>query len=276
MKSLNTYLHENVQIFELRDETYLAAAAKRRSKGENVIDLLMHSADMGIKKFVKEIQNFDWFDKYVVKEKMKIYERNSLYIEFIDAMHTFDKDFDKSVYEKIDNDLRTLCKKNGKLVHGLRFYLQYSNEAPNVVISFLNRSNPIDTKKTATLFHVTTKKDAIDSIIANGLCPQEKNNFSTYTYSCVFALTNKAGIKEYVKLLSEAKSSGYYVISFKAGDNIYFDDLLQNHHFRMTSNASRDWSGTACFTLTDILPEQIVSIDYYKGNKIIENIYTRK
>lgn len=274
MKTLIEFIKENIHIFELNDETYLAAATKRRAQGRDASELLKHSGNMMIDKFVKELQQFDWFSKYTVPEKFRIYEQISLYIEFTENIHMSHKDYDKQLLERIESDMISLCKKYGKLVHGVRFYIHYSNEAPNAVVSFLERK-PIDVKSNSTLFHVTTKNEAIDNIIKNGLHPQEKNNFSAYTYSCVFALTNKAGIKEYTKLLKDAKSQGYYVISFKAGDNIYFDDKLQNHHFRMTSNASRNWTGTACFTLTDINPEQIVSIDYYKGNKLIENIYTK-
>ena len=43
MKTLTEFIKENIHIFELRDETYLATAAKRRSQGRDVSDLLKHS-----------------------------------------------------------------------------------------------------------------------------------------------------------------------------------------------------------------------------------------
>lgn len=274
MISLYDFINENVNIFELKDETYLSAAMKRKQQGRGFEDILKHSANMQIKNFIKELSEFEWFSQYVIPEKLNVYEQVQVYIEFVESMYCNHKDFDKATFNRIESDITNLCRKYGKLVHGVRLYCIYSNEAPHAIVSFLDRSNPLDIKSKNILYHVTTKESAIDSIKINGLTSQEKNNFSdSYTYKCVFALTKKAGIKEYAKMLNT--KNGYYVISFEAGDNIYFNDALQNRQFYLQSSSSRSWDGVACFTLSDVSPEQIVSIDYYKGGKLVENVYTK-
>lgn len=268
MKSLKEF------IFELKDETYLAAAAKRLKQGKNINDLIQHTHNKVVKDFMKRLSGFDWFEENTIPEKCTVTD-NGVSITFTDKLHMPSSNYDKKLLDTVENDVINLCKEFGKLVHSVRFYVQYSNEDPSMFITFLDRKNTVNVKENDIMYHVTKNKNAIDGIIKNGLKPQEGNNFSnSYTYKCVFALSKKSGIKDYLKMIN-TKATGYYVISFEAGDNIYFNDKIQNNAFSWNGSSSKNYFGIACFTLTDVSPKQIVSIDYYKGNKLIENVYTR-
>ena len=268
MKSLKEF------IFELKDETYLSAAAKRLKHGKNVDDLIQHAHNKAVKDFMKKLSGFSWFEANTIPEKCVITD-NGVSIAFTENLHVPSKEFDNKLFDKVQKDVIDTCKEFGKLVHSVRFYTHYSNEDPTMYITFLDRKNTVNVKSTDIMYHVTKNESVIDSIIKNGLKPQEDNNFSnSYTYKCVFALSKKSGIKDYLKMIN-TKATGYYVISFEAGDNIYFNDKIQNNAFSWNGSSSKNYFGIACFTLTDVSPKQIVSIDYYKGNKLIENVYTR-
>lgn len=269
---------------ELNDYTYLSAASIRNSQSRDPRSLLSHSKDMLVKKFIKELTSFDWFHSNTISSENK-FNSNWIKLTFTDNLngsYSNRDSFDSSLFSTIQRDISSLCNKYGKLVHSFDFRISYSNELPHCTISFLSRENPLPISPSTVLYHVTNRPQAIESIIKSGLKPQSSRTYSNsnYSYSCIFALSKKSAISKYIRQIN--KKSGYYVISFLAGDNIYFNDSLQNHTFASSDNSyssyeflSKKWHGTAIYTLTDISPQQIISIDYYKNNKFVENIYSK-
>jgi hypothetical protein len=265
MKSFKEY------IFELNDDTYLRAAKARKAQGKEYKNLLDHSDKVGTKKFIDDLKSFDWWDKYVVKEKSTNWQ-----IYFTEEMHTTSSNFDKALYDRITNDISDTCSKHGKLIQFCRFLCHYGNEEPHVSITFLNRKKVIDIKDSQTLYHVTLKRENAESIIKTGLKTESETakTFVNSKYKCVFAFTKKKGIKLYLDQFYSLPRGGYYVIEFKPGDNLYFDDVTQNFDLARHTYFREDFTGVAVYTLDDIPAENIVSVKRcVSGNKVKEVLY---
>jgi hypothetical protein len=67
---------------------------------------------------------------------------------------------------------------------------------------------------------------------------------------------------------------GYYLIEFKPGDNLYFNDVTQQFDLERLSHFREDFTGVAVYTLDDIPAENIVSVKRcVSGNKVKEVLY---
>lgn len=263
MKSLKQY------IFELNDDTYLNVAKARKSQGKEYKNLVDHANKIGAKKFIDDLKSFDWWDKYVVKEKTTNFQ-----IYFTEEMHVTSSKFDKELYDRITNDINNTCGKYSKIIHFCRFLCHYGNEEPHVLITYLNRNNVIDVKKSQTFYHVTLRRDTAENIIKTGLKSENETDktFVNVKCKCIFAFTKKKGIKLYLDQLN--RRGGYYVIEFKPGDNLYFDDVAQNFDLARMTYFREDFTGVAVYTFNDIPAENIVSVKYcVSGNKVKEVLY---
>lgn len=263
MKSFKEY------IFELNDDTYLAAAKARKSQGKEYKNLLDHANKIGAKKFIDDLKSFDWWDKYVVKEKTTDWE-----IFFTEEMHAASSKFDKELYDRITNDINDTCGKHSKIIHFCRFLCHYGNEEPHVSITYLSRNNVIDVKNSQTLYHVTLRRETAENIIKTGLKTENETDktFVNSKYKCIFAFTKKKAIKLYLDQLNRRGS--YFVIEFKPGDNLYFDDVTQNFDLARLTYFREDFTGVAVYTFNDIPVENIVSVKQcVSGNKVKEILY---
>jgi hypothetical protein len=263
MKSFKQY------IFELNDDTYLTAAKVRKAQGKEYKKLLDHADNVGVKKLIGDLKSFDWWDKYVVKEKTSDWQ-----IYFTEEMHAASSKFDKELYDRITKDINDTCSKHGKLIQFCRFLCHYGNEEPHVSITYFNRTKTIDVKDSQTLYHVTLRRETAESIIKTGLKTESETakTFVNSKYKCVFAFTKKKGIKLYMDQFN--RRGAYYVIEFKPGDNLYFDDVTQNFDLARLTRFREDFTGVAVYTLNDIPAENIVSVKCcVSGNKVKEVLY---
>ena len=275
MKSLKEY------IFELKDETYLKLANRRRKQNKDISDIIEHSYKIFTKDFIKELTSFDWF-KYVVKQNGdKDYEK-VLILTFDEIMHRSNK-ANKELQDKMQDDLTNLCKKYNSFIHGLKFCLNYGSEDPTVEIYIFDRRQYLkNINENTLLYHLTYKQEFIDGILKEGIKPAESNQFHDYTYKCVFAFKDKKFINKYKKYFSYKH---YFIVEFKAGDNIYFNDWMLNKDFlnelayknhksvNELSDKQKENASGAIFTLSKIDKSQIVSIteiDKGKQNIIYE------
>lgn len=263
MKSFKQY------IFELNDDTYLTAAKARKSQGKEYKKLLDHADNIGAKKLIGDLKSFDWWDKYVVKEKSSDWQ-----IYFTEEMHTTSSKFDRELYDRVTKDINDTCAKHGKLIQFCRFLCHYGNEEPHVSITYFNRTKTIDVKDSQTLYHVTLRRETAESIIKTGLKLENETDktFVNSKYKCIFAFTKKKGIKLYMDQFN--RRGAYYVIEFKPGDNLYFDDVTQNFDLARLTYFREDFTGVAVYTLNDIPVENIVSVKCcVSGNKVKEVLY---
>lgn len=264
MKSFKEY------IFELNDDTYLTAAKARKYQGKEYKKLLDHADKIGVKKFIGDLKSFDWWDKYVVKEKTTDWA-----IYFTEEMDSGSSNFDKELHNRIINDIDDTCSKHGKIIHFCRF-CNYSNEEPHTEITYFNRNNVIDVKDSQTFYHVTLKRETAENIIKTGLKTENetRKTFINTKFKCIFAFTKKKAIKLYLDQFIFRPRGGYYVIEFKPGDNLYFDDVMQNHDLARMTYGQEDFTGVAVYTLNDIPVENIVSVKHcVSGNKVKEVLY---
>lgn len=223
MKSLKDY------IFELKDETYLNLAKARKKQGRDISDILSHARNRLIKDFFEDINKFSW-SKYITNVKEG---RSMLIITFTNEMH-WNRTNNKSLVGEMQDDLSMTCKKYGRIIHGVRFCNHYNNEDANVEIFLLDRKNNIkEIKEDTILYHITNGDEIINKILKEGLVPQKANNYNnSYTYNCVFAFRDMKHLNRYrIDYLSKEHKKNYYIIEFKAGDNIYFNDDVLNFDF---------------------------------------------
>lgn len=276
MKSLIRY------IYELKDETYLNLARKRKEQNKDISNILSHANNRIYGDFLKELTSTDWYKLYV---KNIEYKDSSIRLVLDEAM----RENSSKEYEKYEDDrmamydiLKKLAKKYGRLIHGCKFDNIYANEEPAVIFYMLDRKDYLkDINNDTILYHVTSNLDKANNIIKNGIIPQDPQ-FYTYTYNCVFAFKSTKFIELFRKKYLHVKK--YYIIEFKAGNNIYFYDWMLNKdlldELRWKSpgydiERLKKRSSEAIFTLSNINKDQIVSVIEVDG-KNKNTIYTNK
>ena len=276
MKSLIQY------IYELKDETYLNLARKRKEQNKDVSNIISHSKNKIYGDFIKELTSTDWYKSYVKKIE---YNELSIRLVLDESM----RENSSKEYEKYKDDrkamydtLKKLAKKYGRLIHGYKFDNIYANEEPAIIFYMLDRNDYLkDINSDTILYHVTSDLDKANNIIKNGIIPHDPH-FATYTYNCVFAFKSKKFIELYRKKYLQLKK--YYIIEFKAGNNIYFNDWMLNkdllNELRWKSpgydlERLKKQSSESIFTLSNINKDQIVSIIEVDG-KNKKTIYTNK
>ncbi len=260
-------------ICELRDETYFKVARKRNEQGKDISDIISHANERITKDFIKELTSSDWYKTYV--KKIEYSDDSStiklLLSEQMRDEYGADPKYENERQEMYDN-LKTLARKYGRLIHGLRFMNCYANEEPTILFYLLDRKKYLkDINKDTILYHVTSKLENANKIIENGIIVSQPI-FTTYTYKCVFAFKSKRFIDMFSKKFLKKKQ--YYVIEFKAGDNIYFDDWMLNSELITelqykspggNMDSIRKRASQAIFTLSNIDKEQIVSVTEING-----------
>ena len=237
MKNLKEY------IFELNDETYLNAAKKLKLKNkDNQADkLIEHSKNILIRNFLTELTNFSWFDDSCKIERCySNLEEYELRFTSITRVTQLDK--------SIKDDIINLCKKYDNLIHGI-FFREYINEYVFVRIYFLHRNKPTKINSNTNLYHITKEK-YIKQIEQNGLLINNSQGWGqdNYLYKALFALKSKSDIRKMLKQLK--KSEKYYLVTFKAGDNLWFIDELEK----------RDDINSSIYTLENVPSENIIDI----------------
>lgn len=256
MKSLSQY------IFELNDSTYLKLAKARKAQGKDISNIISHARNIAVKKLLDEMRSYDWFEHII---NLEVGER-AVDIIFDEAMHDKGPTEFKDMRERMKKDLENLGKNHSEIVHGIGYSLIYSNEPPSATIYLLEKSNYIkDIKPDTILYHVTTDKAAVDNIIKNGIKGAAENRFDHYTYKCVFAFKTKSKISQYARKYLGAKS--YYIIEFKAGNHIYFNDWMLNKDFIRDAGwgADKEKLSVSIFTPDDIESSLISAIYEVKG-----------
>ena len=252
-------------ILELNDSTYLNLAKARKAQGKDISDIILHARNIAVKKLLDEMRSYDWFEHTI---NLDVYERG-VDIIFDVTMHDKGPAEFRDMRERMKKDIKEICKHHGEIVHGVSFDTYYLDEPPTVAISLLEKSKYLkDIKPDTILYHVTTDKAAVDSIIKNGIIASSKNRFDSYVYECVFAFKTKSKISQYARKYLGVKS--YYIIEFKAGNHIYFNDWMLNTDFIRDAGwgANKEKLSVSIFTPDDIEPSLITAVyDVSGGSK---------
>lgn len=278
MNNLRNYI-----INELKDETYFNLASKKY-KNKNIDNIISHSYNVISKNFIDELTKKQWYNDFIIdvnyndnkKLKSNSFKDDDIYtlkltwnkdlIKLDNSLWDDQKYYYKrgstgnDILEDIIDDCSSLCKKYNRFIHGFEINVLYHE----ILFKIFDRKKYIkDIDEDTILYHLVDNKNTANKILENGLKCKEtvnfnQNRYNQYTYNCVFAFREINAAINYAKYINNDEHI-YYLIKFKAGNNIFFNDHVFN-------DDAYECNKKAVFTLTDINKDQIISVDQVNFN----------